>query len=37
MSYGGIFVKFMSNVLIVNRSSLEMLDASQRAIAAIPT
>jgi hypothetical protein len=28
MSYGGISVKFMSNVLIVNRSSLEMPDAA---------
>jgi hypothetical protein len=35
----GIYVKFMSNVkdLIVNRSSLEMPDAGQRAITAIPT
>jgi hypothetical protein len=30
-------VKFMSNVLIVNRSSLEMPDAGQRAITEIPT
>jgi hypothetical protein len=38
MSYGGISVKFMSNVLIVNRSSLEMPDAAgQRAITVIPT
>jgi hypothetical protein len=42
MSYGGISVKFMSNVLIVNRSSPEIPDAGQRAIiiitiTAIPT
>jgi hypothetical protein len=37
MSYGGISVKFMSNILIVNRSSLEMSDVCQRAITAIPT
>jgi hypothetical protein len=30
-------VKFMSNVLIFNRSSPEMPDAGQRAITAIPT
>jgi hypothetical protein len=35
MSYSGISVKFMSNVLIVNRSSLEMPDAGQRPITAI--
>jgi hypothetical protein len=37
MSYGGISVKFVSNVLIVNRSSLKMPDAGQRAITAMPT
>jgi hypothetical protein len=37
MSYDGISVKFMSNVLIVNRSSIEIPDAEQHAIAAIPT
>jgi hypothetical protein len=37
MNYGGICVKFMSNVLIVNRrSSLEMSDAGQRAVTSIP-
>jgi hypothetical protein len=38
MSYCDISVKLMSNVLIVNRSSLEMPDAGQRAIiTTIPT
>jgi hypothetical protein len=32
-----ISVKFISNVFIVNRSSLEMPDAGQRAIKTIPT
>jgi hypothetical protein len=40
MRYDGVFVKYvcqMSNVLIVNRGSLEIPATGQRAISAIPT